>query len=109
VVAGLPVSELTSIRALFRRQLLNTLAYWQGQIARHAEVMAALDHELANLAHTVEFGLQARETCPEALRLLAAAHDVIVRRGSAIFGNDLLALMASEACKSSSIDESLTV
>jgi tetratricopeptide (TPR) repeat protein len=114
VVAGaaageLNPGELSATRELFRRQLLNILAYWQRQVAEHTGDLAALDHELANLARAVEFGWQTRAAYPEVLHLLVVAHDVILRRGSALFGNELLGVMAAEAHRAASLDESLAV
>jgi tetratricopeptide (TPR) repeat protein len=109
MVAGLGLSELADVRALFCRQLLNSLTYWQRQVASPTQVLTALDHEMTNLARTIEFGLQSHETRREALRLLARAHDIIVRRGSSAFGNDLLALMVRETRLASPAHEALDV
>lgn len=97
MVAGLADGPVAPDWLLFHDQLSNTLQYWLERAENLAHDWTEFDAESLNIARVVEYGLQIPETCSLALRLVTATRQSVLRRGSALFGDDLLARMSAAA------------
>jgi tetratricopeptide (TPR) repeat protein len=81
-------------RARFRTQVAAALRHWQRRVVACAADVRALDGEHDNLIAALRWALPARETRDDALALLAALREVVLRRGQAANWHALLAQAA---------------